>query len=106
MVEDHPFEYGTFEGIIPDSHYGAGPVLIWDSGNYEPIDTDIIKGLLEFTLYGKKLKGIFVLTRLKQKENEWLLIKKKDSFAQSTYETISELTQDKLKTLKEKSPAC
>ena len=96
MVDDHPIEYGTFEGIIPDGYYGAGPVLIWDSGNYEPIKIDITKGLLEFILNGNKLKGVFVLTKLKQKEKEWLLIKKKDEFAQPSYEIKPELTKTKL----------
>ena len=54
MVEDHPLDYGSFEGIIPDTYYGAGPVIIWDSGTYEPISIDMTKGHLEFILNGRK----------------------------------------------------
>lgn len=82
MVDDHPLEYGTFEEIIPDGQYGAGPVLIWDSGDYTPIAIDMVKKRIEFILHGRKLKGAFILTGLKGKEKEWLLIKKKDGFAQ------------------------
>lgn len=96
MVDDHPIEYGTFEGIIPDGYYGAGPVLIWDSGDYTPIAIDMVKKHVEFTLHGRKLKGAFILTGLKGKEKEWLLIKKKDEFAQTSYEIKTELTKTKL----------
>ena len=89
MVDDHPLDYGTFEGIIPEGNYGAGPVFIWDSGKYEIVSADMDKGRLEFILNGNKLKGAFVLTKLKQKEKEWLLIKKKDQFAQLSYEIKS-----------------
>jgi bifunctional non-homologous end joining protein LigD len=82
MVDDHPLDYGTFEGIIPEGDYGAGSVIIWDSGSYEPVNIDMGKDHLEFILNGNKLKGTFVLIKLKQKEKEWLLIKEKDSFAQ------------------------
>jgi len=95
MVDDHPLDYGTFEGIIPEGSYGAGAVLIWDSGNYEPVNIEIDKGHLEFTLSGNKLKGTFVLTKLGHKEKEWLLIKKKDQFAQLSYEIKSVLKSDK-----------
>lgn len=84
MVEDHPLDYGTFEGVIPEGSYGAGPVFIWDSGNYEIVSADMDKGHLEFILDGNKLKGAFVLTKFKQKEKEWLLIKKKDQFARTS----------------------
>ena len=64
MVEDHPIEYGDFEGIIPQGDYGAGPVLIWDSGEFrsegDP-ETSLNKGRLSFSLEGKKLKGAFSL---------------------------------------------
>jgi bifunctional non-homologous end joining protein LigD len=100
MVEDHPLDYGSFEGIIPDTYYGAGPVIIWDSGTYEPISIDMTKGHLEFILNGRKLKGTFILTKLKQKDKEWLLIKKRDKFAQPSYEIKPELTSEKSKALK------
>ena len=69
IVDDHPLEYGTFEGVIPDGYYGAGPV-IWDAGDFELLDNDIAKGHIGFFLKGKKLKGVFVLTRLKGKDPE------------------------------------
>jgi bifunctional non-homologous end joining protein LigD len=64
------------------------------------------KGQLEFVLKGKKLKGTFVMTRLKGKAKEWLIMKKKDEYAKSSYEIEPELTDIKLKTLKEKVPPC
>lgn len=90
MVEDHPYEYQFFEGIIPEG-YGAGTVKIWDKGTYdvkgEPpeesqrlMKAGLKKGLVHFTLKGKKLKGEFILVKLKNnpKENAWLLFKKMD----------------------------
>jgi len=87
QVEDHPYSYKDFKGVIP-SGYGAGKVYIWDKGTYdvEGLDAEesekkilagLKKGSLHFTLYGKKLKGIFHLIRLKSK-NQWLLMKKKE----------------------------
>lgn len=94
MVEDHPFDYKDFEGIIPDGNYGAGTVMIWDNGTYSLADdegsdniekklkSDLENGHLSFILNGKKLKGEFTLVEFKTKEdNTWLLIKKKDQFA-------------------------
>ncbi len=106
MVDDHPLDYGTFEGIIPEGYYGAGPVLIWDSGEYELIGNDMLKGHIEFSLKGKKLQGVFVLTRLKGKEKKWLLIKKKDAYAHSFYIIEPELTDGRLRSLREKVPPC
>lgn len=92
MVEDHPYDYKDFEGIIP-SGYGAGTVMIWDEGTYHAVnETDrtksekilragLEKGHFDFVLDGKKLKGEFALVKMKGKEKEWLLIKKGDSFA-------------------------
>jgi bifunctional non-homologous end joining protein LigD len=77
-VEDHELKYGDFEGKIPDGEYGAGQVIIWDSGTYEPIKwTD---NEIQFVLDGRKLRGAFVLVKLQRskKGNEWLLIKRKD----------------------------
>ncbi|HEY9048009.1 MAG TPA: DNA ligase D [Ohtaekwangia sp.] len=98
MVEDHPLEYGKFEGEIPEGNYGAGSVEIWDNGTYEPeniADRDdyesemrkgLKKGSLKFVMHGKKLKGSFALVRLKSaKENSWLLIKHNDEFARDEY---------------------
>jgi bifunctional non-homologous end joining protein LigD len=84
MVEDHPLEYGNFEGEIPEGHYGAGTVEIWDRGTYENIkdysmDSSIKKGQIEVELKGKKLKGPYALVRTKLggKDKNWLLIKMK-----------------------------
>lgn len=106
MVEDHLMEYGTFEGIIPKGFYGAGPVLIWDSGDYELLSCDFEKGKIEFYLKGKKLIGAFVITRLKGKDKEWLLIKKKDEYAQPSFKIERVLTDARLKALQEKTPPC
>jgi len=90
MVEDHLLEYGDFEGIIPQGLYGAGSVLIWDSGEFETEgDPEIAlrQGKLRFTLNGKKLKGGFslVLMRGRGTGKEWLLIKGQDAFVQKDW---------------------
>jgi len=83
-VEDHPLEYGSFEGVIPAGEYGGGPVIIWDKGTYQPLKkkkftkADLKTGLMEFTLYGEKLKGNWVLFQLKGRgKNNWILKKMK-----------------------------
>ncbi|MDO3625718.1 DNA ligase D [Mucilaginibacter sp. BT774] len=93
MVEDHPFDYRKFEGIIPQGNYGAGVVMIWDKGTYTSLSekrADDVKNLraglkagnLKFKLNGEKLKGEFALVKLHSGEdNSWLLIKHKDQFA-------------------------
>jgi bifunctional non-homologous end joining protein LigD len=95
LVEDHPFDYRKFEGIIPEGNYGAGTVIIWDQGTYEPLEEVkgksaqekvLLKGFkagsLKFRLHGKKLKGEFVLVRTpKRADNAWLLIKHRDEYA-------------------------
>jgi len=83
MVEDHPLSYGSFEGVIPEGQYGAGRVVIWDKGTYKFIGGSVEKGRIEFALNGNKLKGVFALVRMKgkDKDKEWLLIKKKDEYA-------------------------
>jgi bifunctional non-homologous end joining protein LigD len=105
MVEDHPVSYFNFEGIIPEGNYGAGTVMVWDSGAWEPVPPDtppprrgrgatdagklaadlLARGDLKFRLHGQKLNGSFVLARMKSrrpgsKGNEWLLIKHKDEY--------------------------
>ena len=82
LVEDHALEYGSFEGVIPEGEYGAGRVLLWDEGTYEPMmdmDTGLKSGNLAFCLYGKRLNGEFALVQIKKSQTakEWLLIKKK-----------------------------
>jgi bifunctional non-homologous end joining protein LigD len=111
MVEDHPIEYGNFEGIIPQGSYGAGPVLIWDSGVFQPEgdpETGLEKGKLTFSLEGEKLKGSFSLVLMKGRGTgkEWLLIKGKDSFAREEWVIKEELTPAKRKNLIEKIPPC
>ncbi|MFP3833578.1 DNA polymerase ligase N-terminal domain-containing protein [Chryseobacterium sp. SIMBA_028] len=97
MVEDHSYEYRTFEGRIPEGNYGAGEVEIWDEGTYEPLEkvegktddlimrAELHKQALKFILHGKKLKGEFRLVKIKNaaEENAWLLIKHKDCYAVS-----------------------
>ncbi|MDF3077540.1 MAG: ligD [Sphingobacteriaceae bacterium] len=91
MVEDHPYDYRTFEGVIPAGNYGAGSVTIFDEGTYEALvenigEKELKKGLysgnLKFRMHGKILKGEFALVKLKDAEdNSWLLIKHRDEFA-------------------------
>jgi bifunctional non-homologous end joining protein LigD len=111
MVEDHPLEYGDFEGIIPQGHYGAGPVLIWDSGEFEPEgdpETALKKGRLSFCLSGKKLKGKFSLILMEGRGSgkDWLLIKGKDSSAKEDWKVEEVLTSARKKKLLEKIPPC
>jgi len=87
-VEDHPVEYGGFEGTIPAGNYGAGSVMLWDRGTFELLgdisgEEQIKRGDLKFHLNGEKLKGDFALVLMKGrgKGNEWLIIKKRDEFA-------------------------
>ncbi len=96
-VEDHPMEYGEFEGTIPEGNYGAGSVLLWDRGTYEwagdksPAE-QWQRGDLKFRLHGEKLMGEFALVRLKNsKKNEWLLIKKKDFAAKPGWDAEDDL---------------
>jgi bifunctional non-homologous end joining protein LigD len=87
-TEDHPLEYGSFEGIIPKGEYGGGTVMLWDLGTWEPFDDPhegLKKGKLAFRLNGKRLKGGWALVRIRGRENEkrenWLLIKERDKIA-------------------------
>ncbi|HTC35280.1 MAG TPA: DNA ligase D [Bryobacteraceae bacterium] len=87
-VEDHPLDYGSFEGNIPKGEYGGGSVMLWDRGSYEllgdaPALAQIARGDFKFRLHGEKLRGEFALVLMKGrgKGNEWLLIKKKDAEA-------------------------
>lgn len=97
MVEDHPIPYGKFYGEIPKGNYGAGTVEIWDEGTYYPVEEkgdpeknllkQMTEGHLKFIVEGSYLKGEFALVHMKggKKENEWLLIKKSDEYATSTF---------------------
>jgi bifunctional non-homologous end joining protein LigD len=87
QVEDHPLEYGGFEGIIPEGEYGGGTVMIWDEGAYQPLDdadpaAALRRGELRFVLSGKKLKGRWTLVRTGPRK--WLLIKGRDAYAKTT----------------------
>ena len=118
-VEDHPFEYRNFEGVIPPGNYGAGTVMVWDEGTYtvpgaktakeieKTVSQGIHKGHFEFELQGEKLKGFYSLVKLKKddSDNSWLLIKKKDDYSMTkditnldhsakTDRTLDEIAED------------
>ena len=91
MVEDHPLDYGDFEGVIPKGEYGAGAVVLWDRGTWEAEDSPdkaLKRGTLKITLHGQKMKGRWTLTRMhNREENQWLLIKHKDRWAHENAKT-------------------
>jgi bifunctional non-homologous end joining protein LigD len=101
-VEDHPLDYGDFEGTIPQGEYGGGTVMLWDRGFWAPEDAGnpeqaLRKGELKFTLAGEKLKGSWVLVRMRQdrargrsNRNNWLLIKHRDSYARENGDAVTE----------------
>ena len=85
-VEDHPLEYGDFEGIIPAGNYGAGGVIVWDRGEWVPLEDwreGLEKGKLLFELRGYKLHGKWTLVKIKKSEKDWLLIKERDAYVKS-----------------------
>jgi bifunctional non-homologous end joining protein LigD len=95
MVEDHPIEYGAFEGEIPEGEYGAGAVRIWDKGTYEEIGEPLIDqirdGKITIIFHGKKLKGEFHMVEMKGRaedegKSNWLLFKHKDEYADEEWE--------------------
>lgn len=107
MVEDHPLEYGSFEGVIPKGEYGAGQVIVWDNGTYTPDEGGALsfgdraeaeermrrglsEGKLSILLRGKKLKGSWALVKIQRAENEWLLIKHKDATADPERDVLQE----------------
>src|SRR5438105_2131923 len=95
MVEDHPVEYGDFEGVIPKGNYGAGVVIVWDRGEYAIIDPPrgnaadaVRRGKLDIEMRGFKLRGAFTLVRTRRQDSaqrdpkeQWLLVKKRDEYA-------------------------
>jgi bifunctional non-homologous end joining protein LigD len=90
MTEDHPYDYASFEGVIPAGNYGGGNVIIWDNGTFELVEPDdgvkgIKTGKLAFRMYGKKMFGEWALVKIHgrpgSKGNEWLLLKHRDEFA-------------------------
>jgi bifunctional non-homologous end joining protein LigD len=89
QVEDHPIEYASFEGVIPEGAYGGGTVMLWDAGTWAPdvedVEQALKKGDLKFTLHGEKLRGSWVLVRTRgyghNADRSWLLIKHRDRYA-------------------------
>ena len=104
QVEDHPIDYGGFEGIIPQGQYGSGTVMLWDTGTWEPqpghtdVDEGLRNGSLKFILYGTKMKGKWALVRMggkaaNEKKPNWLLIKEHDDYERS--EGAPAITEEK-----------
>jgi bifunctional non-homologous end joining protein LigD len=96
QVEDHPLEYGAFEGVIPEGQYGGGTVMVWDRGHWVPevpdVDAALRAGSLKFSLYGTKLHGSWALVRTvigDSPRTKWLLIKHRDGYA-STQDIVVE----------------
>src|SRR5258705_6824083 len=115
MTEDHPLDYANFEGKIPEGNYGAGTVMVWDRGTFHlegNLDAlkQLEKGEIKFSLNGEKLRGSFVLVKLKQsqKGNEWLMIKHKDAAEDSSWNIDehdgSALTGRTIEEIKEELP--
>ena len=105
-VEDHPLEYGDFEGVIPAGNYGAGGVIVWDRGEWVPLEDwrqGLEKGKLLFELKGYKLHGRWTLVKIKKSEKDWLLIKERDAYMRSPGDVFPEesvlsgLTVDEVK---------
>jgi bifunctional non-homologous end joining protein LigD len=107
MVEDHPLDYASFEGVIPKGEYGAGQVIVWDSGTYSPDEGNkflfddregaqaemrkgIKEGKISFFLRGRKLKGSWTLVKVRAREKDWLLIKHRDEFAGTDHDILTE----------------
>jgi bifunctional non-homologous end joining protein LigD len=92
-VEDHPLEYGDFEGIIPEGNYGAGGIIVWDRGEWVPLEPwkeGLEKGKLLFELKGYKLHGRWTLVKIKKSEKDWLLIKERDQYVKSPGDVFPE----------------
>ncbi|HEU4759728.1 MAG TPA: non-homologous end-joining DNA ligase, partial [Dehalococcoidia bacterium] len=114
MVEDHPLDYASFEGVIPRGEYGAGQVIVWDSGTYSPDEEAppagkrgrlsfhdraeaeermrraLAQGKLSVFLRGRKLQGSWALVKMQRGEKDWLLIKHQDGFARGDYDVLGE----------------
>ena len=114
LVDDHPLKYATFEGIIPSGRYGAGAVVMWDTGTYELLEepnanTQLQRGSLKFRLHGRQLNGAFALVKLtgpRATGKEWLLMKKMDEYALVAFSLKSALTPAKRARLVEVAPPC
>ena len=107
MVEDHPLDYATFEGVIGHGNYGAGQVILWDAGTYSPDEgghlsfgdrqeaedrmrRGVDAGKLSFTLRGRKLRGSWTLVKTSRSPNDWLLIKHRDRYADTERDVLKE----------------
>jgi len=112
LVEDHPLEYMDFEGIIPEGHYGAGEVVIWDKGDFKLLEgedplQEFEKGKLVLELSGRILKGGFTLLMMKGRGKEnWLLIKRRDEFSKKGWSLTPALTDEKRRLLRARIPPC
>jgi bifunctional non-homologous end joining protein LigD len=112
-VDDHPVEYVDFEGVIPEGSYGAGPVVVWDHGTFELLEpgdpgAQLRAGKLAFVLHGRKLKGAWALARFARGRTgqEWLLIKKRDAWADPSWRLRTELTHRRRRALRVRTPPC
>jgi bifunctional non-homologous end joining protein LigD len=113
QVEDHPFDYRTFEGVIPEGNYGAGIVMVWDKGTYyasqsksrqeteKLMQEGLANGRLQFILEGKKLKGEFYLIRIKGQDKQWLFMKKNDQQASTDDITLQDRSVISQRSMKE-----
>jgi len=115
QVPDHDLVYIDFEGIVPKGTYGAGPVVVWDAGEFIPLATDnpeaaLASGKLSFELKGKILQGAFSLVLMKglpkSTGKEWLLMKKNDEHARTDFTLKTKLTSARLSRLAERVPPC
>ena len=117
LTEDHPLDYLNFEGVIPEGNYGAGSVIVWDTGVYlakdpkQTLSQQFNNGKIEFSLFGKKLAGKYFLVKT-ARENQWLMIKGADEFASATEDltisrpesVLSNMTNEDLKPNNKTSP--
>ena len=113
QVPDHDLAHAEYEGIIPEGSYGAGPVVIWDTGTFEARESTgaaegLQRGNLKFDLESKRLRGGFALVKMHGpgREKAWLLIKKDDQYAVPGWETPVVLTSSRRKKLTVKAPVC
>jgi bifunctional non-homologous end joining protein LigD len=99
-TEDHPLEYAKFEGVIPPGQYGAGTVMVWDLGKYEPLENQpleeqLVRGKIHIVLLGEKLRGGFTLVQIERRSisfsrsDYWLLIKSRDEYADPSWDIES-----------------
>ena len=113
QVPDHALAYADYEGILPPGSYGAGPVIVWDRGECEPVGphdpaAGLAGGKLVVRLHGKRLKGLFALVRMSGpgRGKRWLLIKERDEQARPGWRTPVALTPERARGLRVKAPKC